>query len=168
MENALERREQIAERLRLRRQDTVSNLAAEFGVCERTIRYDLMTLSISYPITTIQGSGGGVVWTGKRSAAVYTEREIEAIRNAIKVVSPEDAAVLERMIAVHSVREPFAVQEIFKILGNGISQVELADKLGISKGALSNIMARRRTPSAELHERISKLREEVIGKNEGD
>ena len=60
MQSALDRRQQILEKLMLRRQDTVVNLAGEFGVNERTIRRDLCILSHDYPIRSIPGKGGGV------------------------------------------------------------------------------------------------------------
>lgn len=60
MQSALDRRQQILEKLMLRRQDTAANLANEFGVNERTIRRDLCILSHDYPICTIPGRGGGV------------------------------------------------------------------------------------------------------------
>lgn len=60
MKNALERRQQILEVLCERRHESVENLAYEFGVHERTIRRDIENLSLSYPIYTTQGVGGGV------------------------------------------------------------------------------------------------------------
>lgn len=167
MESALERREQIAERLRLRRRDNVKNLAAEFGVTERTIRYDILTLSMSYPIETARGCGGGVIWTGKRPEQVYTEREIKALQNAIKAVSLEDALVLEKLLSVHSVHKPFDVEVLFNILLKGITQTELAQRLGISKSALANIIAGRRTPGTDLQMRILEFSREVSRMNEG-
>ena len=160
MESAIERREQIAEKLRLRKKDVINGLAVEFNVCERTIRYDLTALSMSYPILVLQGHGGGVVWTGKRPVNILSEREITAIRNVIKYATSDDAAVLEKLIAAYSAREQFDVEDIFKILAAGITQTRLADKLGISKSALSNYMAGRRTPNAELAKRILKIKEE--------
>jgi predicted DNA-binding transcriptional regulator YafY len=55
-----ERRMQIIEVLCCRRQDTMANLAVEFGVSVRTIKNDIDILSLSYPIETIRGRGGGV------------------------------------------------------------------------------------------------------------
>ena len=161
MESALERRERIAERIKFRGQVNVNGLASEFDVCARTIRYDLVVISLSYPIDTVQGSGGGVVWKGKRPAYVQTAREAEVLRKAIKLVSPEDAAVLENMIITQRVREPFNVDYIFKCLSGGITQTALADRLGISKAALSNIMAGRRTPSVALSKKIKAIAAET-------
>ena len=57
-----ERRAEIIRILMGRGTDTVSNLACALGVNERTIRRDLLTLTVDehYPIDTIQGNGGGV------------------------------------------------------------------------------------------------------------
>jgi len=160
MESALERREQIAEMLRQRKKDTVSNLAVEFGVCDRTIRYDLMAISLSYPISTAKGCGGGVTWEGKRPVGVLSEREIAAIRNVIKYATPDDTAVLERLIE-YAEREPFDVGDIFKILETGITQIELADKLGVEKSTLTNYMTGHRRPRAETVKRIQKIKKEI-------
>lgn len=40
----------------------MKNLASEFGVSLRTIRYDIETLSLYYPLTTMQGRYGGGVY----------------------------------------------------------------------------------------------------------
>ena len=58
---AAERRQQILELLCQRRKETVSNLAAELGVCERTIRRDIETLTLQYPVETVCGRYGGGV-----------------------------------------------------------------------------------------------------------
>ena len=60
---AAERRQSIIEALNVRRQETVDNLAFEFGVAARTIRYDIARLSLCYPVYTKTGPGGGVYVT---------------------------------------------------------------------------------------------------------
>lgn len=47
--------------LQMRRSDNVTNLATEFGVSERTIRYDIEKLTLSHPIETVRGRHGGCV-----------------------------------------------------------------------------------------------------------
>lgn len=61
-----ERRQKLLEVLCLRRYDTCANLAREFHVCQRTIRYDIEALMCSYPIETVCGrfGGGGRVMEG--------------------------------------------------------------------------------------------------------
>ena len=56
-----ERRQRLLEVLCLRRHDTCANLAHEFNVCQRTIRYDIEALMCSYPIETVCGRFGGGV-----------------------------------------------------------------------------------------------------------
>ena len=56
-----ERREAILNMLCKRRQDTVENLAHEFGVSVRTIKYDIEELTLAYPIETVRGRYGGGV-----------------------------------------------------------------------------------------------------------
>lgn len=50
-----ERRRRIIEILNLRRQDTMQNLANEFGVSRLTIYRDLLVLEESYPLRHIHG-----------------------------------------------------------------------------------------------------------------
>ncbi len=56
-----ERRKRLLAVLCLRRHDTYDNLAREFHVCKRTIRYDIAALMCSYPIETVCGRYGGGV-----------------------------------------------------------------------------------------------------------
>ncbi len=56
-----ERREKLLEVLCIRRHDTIKNLAEEFHVSPRTIKYDIEELTLTYPIDTIRGRYGGGV-----------------------------------------------------------------------------------------------------------
>ena len=57
-----ERRNQILKALCRRRSDTITNLANEFGVSNRTIRRDIEYLSHFEPIYTQSGRYGGGVY----------------------------------------------------------------------------------------------------------
>ena len=57
---ASERRNAILEDLCMRRYEKVSNLAFQYGVTTRTIRNDILILSLEYPIYTAKGNGGGI------------------------------------------------------------------------------------------------------------
>lgn len=59
--NKNERQDAIVQILCIRRQDTISNLAEEFHVSVRTIKYDIEELTLAYPIETIRGRYGGGV-----------------------------------------------------------------------------------------------------------
>ena len=60
MQSAVERRQLVLEAISDRRTVQIESLAAEFGVSRRTIERDILALSCSYPIATVQGGGGGV------------------------------------------------------------------------------------------------------------
>ena len=59
--SAVERRQQLLTLLCQRRRETIPNLAAELGVCERTIRRDIEALTLTYPIETHCGRYHGGV-----------------------------------------------------------------------------------------------------------
>lgn len=77
---AAERCQHILDRLYQRRQDTVANLAHEFGVCVRTIHYDIDALSLEHPIETVRGRhGGGVsIMDGCRLDKQYLSKSEQA------------------------------------------------------------------------------------------
>lgn len=55
-----ERRNKIIERLSFRREDTMGNLAEEFGVSWHTIYRDVQQLEEEYRIDIKRGHGGGI------------------------------------------------------------------------------------------------------------
>ena len=57
-----ERRTKILKILSRRRYETIGNLSRELGVSERTIRRDILVLSLSEPIYTQSGRYGGGVY----------------------------------------------------------------------------------------------------------
>ena len=57
---ANERRAEIMRILASRRHETMSRLASELGVTDRTIRTDITVLTVDYPLDTIRGNGGHV------------------------------------------------------------------------------------------------------------
>ena len=81
---ASERRVEIIRKLSVRRYDTIYNLANEFGVSERTIRRDILVLSLTEPIYTQSGRyGGGVYMIDNYSFnhLMLSESEFELINN---------------------------------------------------------------------------------------
>ncbi len=80
-----ERRMEIMEVLCQRRRDTMSNLALEFGVSIRTIRNDIDTLSLTYPLETIRGRYRGGV------------RVIDGFYLDRKYLKPKQKDLLERV-----------------------------------------------------------------------
>ena len=95
-----ERRLEIIEILCIRRQETMFNLAQEFGVSERTIKRDIDTLSLSYPIETIRGNGGGV-----KIRNGYTLNQ--------KFLKPAQQELLERLRTTLSGQDLAIMESIF-------------------------------------------------------
>lgn len=80
-----ERRQAIIELLCQRKHETMKNMASEFGVSIRTIRYDIEILSLYYPLTTVPG---------RYSGGVYV---VEDFRLRKRYLSPVQKALLERL-----------------------------------------------------------------------
>lgn len=103
-----ERREEIINKLCIRRYDTVQNLAHEFDVSVRTIKYDIEKLTSAHPIETIRGRYGGGV---KVADGYYIGRKYlkpsqqELLKRLSEQLSGEDKAVMD------SIFKDFALQK---------------------------------------------------------
>ena len=92
-----ERRNNIMRMLCRRRYETITNLASEFGVSERTIRRDIDVLSATEPIYTQTGRyGGGVYFMEQYSLGrIYmTEKELGLLQKLCSIVQKQDEVVL--------------------------------------------------------------------------
>ena len=87
--------------LRQRKFDTIDNLAFELGVSRRTICYDIEELSLSYPIFTAKGTGGGVwVRDGYRLGRRYlTEKQRELLERLSAGLTAKDAEIMESILS---------------------------------------------------------------------
>ena len=93
-----ERREAILNVLCKRRQDTIANLAHEFDVSVRTIKYDIEELTLAHPIETIRGRyGGGVkVADGYYIGRKYLKpNQQELLKRLSEQLTDEDKAVMD-------------------------------------------------------------------------
>lgn len=108
-----ERRKEIMRCLCIRKYETVSNLAFEFGVSERTILRDIDELSVSEPIYTQTGRyGGGVyVMDGYEYGHMYmSDRELSLLhkvrcyseKKEICDLSSDEIKTLTLMIAKYT------------------------------------------------------------------
>lgn len=97
---ASERRNAILEVLCLRRFETVENLAFEFNVSGRTIRNDILSLSLEYPIYTTQGNGGGIhVVNDFRLGKSYLKNEQqELLERLLPKLHGNDAEIMKSII----------------------------------------------------------------------
>lgn len=97
-----ERREAILEALYRRRHDTISNLAHEFDVSVRTIKYDIEAIMRSHPIYTMQGKYGGGVYVSDGqldNRRKFCDREeADLLSKLSKQLSGHDAEVMARMM----------------------------------------------------------------------
>lgn len=97
-----ERRKAILEVLCKRRQETIDNLAHEFGVSRRTIRYDIEELSCAYPIESMKGRyGGGVrVADGYYIGRKYLKpSQQELLKRLSEQLSGEDLATMSSILS---------------------------------------------------------------------
>lgn len=97
---ASERRKEILEVLCSRRTEIIDNLAFEFNVSRRTIRYDIEILSLDYPIYTSKGNGGGVyVDENFRLGKSYLKDEQqELLQRLLPELDGKDAEVMKSII----------------------------------------------------------------------
>lgn len=101
MVTANERRQEIIEILSDRRYEKIENLMSEFGVSRSTIKRDIEVLSLSYPIYSVSGNGGGIrVADGWYSNRRYLKPMQEELLNRLKSgLQPEDMQVMESILA---------------------------------------------------------------------
>lgn len=98
---ALERREAIIKVLCKRRHELIANLAFELNVTTRTIKKDLMKLSLSYPIYTVSGKYHGGVYIaddfylGKQ---YLSDVQLQTIISLLDKVDDDRREVLESII----------------------------------------------------------------------
>ena len=97
---ASERRNAILEVLCIRSVEQINNLAFQFGVTGRTIRNDILMLSLEYPIYTLQGNGGGVYVDEKfKLGKVYLKSEQqELLERILPGLDEKDAETMKSII----------------------------------------------------------------------
>lgn len=83
------------------------NLAIEFGVSVRTIRYDIEMLSLTFPLVTSKGHAGGVaVMDGYRYGDNYlSEKQRALLVRVLEMLSGEDRAVIQSILDEFAPRE---------------------------------------------------------------
>lgn len=65
-----------------RRHETMGQLARELGVTERTIRNDVLVLTVDYPLETVRGNGGCIkLANGYQTHKIILSREQQKILN---------------------------------------------------------------------------------------
>ena len=95
------RRQEIVEILSDRRSEKIENLMSEFNVSRSTIKRDIEELSLSYPIYSVSGNGGGIrVADGWYSNRRYLKPVQEELLIKLKSgLQPDDIQVMESILA---------------------------------------------------------------------
>jgi len=106
MMTAVGRRAELIRILRIRKKDTVPNLARELDVCERTIRRNLLTLTVDegYLIDTIQGNRGGVVYNGQLypHKGIFSQDQIRVLGELKKYADSHQTIIINGMLEAFS------------------------------------------------------------------
>ena len=95
--SAFERRNEILRILRLRKFEKVENLAFEFSVSEKTIRHDILMLSLTANIYTKQGRyDGGIYYLDDTDLSV--KEKISLLHKLEKYCTLDEQAILRQII----------------------------------------------------------------------
>ena len=96
-----ERRQAILEVLCERRHDKIENLAYEFHVTERTIRNDVLELSLSFPVYTVSGryhSGVYIADDYYLGKQYLTEEQLELLLSLKSQVGDDQRKILDGIV----------------------------------------------------------------------
>ena len=96
-----ERRQAILEALCERRHDKIENLAYEFNVTERTIRNDVLELSLSFPVYTVSGryhSGVYIADDYYLGKQYLTEEQLELLISLKSQVGDDQRKILDSIV----------------------------------------------------------------------
>ena len=100
MGSPIERRQMILEYLSDNRQSSYRELAERFGVSKNTIVNDIAELTLSAPIETIAGNGGGIRvadgwYVGRR---YLTSTQETALRDILPGLPPEQQKEIQSIL----------------------------------------------------------------------
>lgn len=96
-----ERRIELLQRMIVRKYDTMSNLASEFGVSIRTVQRDIDHLSRIYPITLMRGGHNGGVYidyTHLPRRVFLTKSERELLIRVSETLTGRDLEIINGLL----------------------------------------------------------------------
>lgn len=115
---AIERRAEIMRILTARRSSNIRTLAAEMGVCRRTICTDIEILTADYPLETSRGNGGCVKvaqWYHPHRNILSDEQQ-RVLAEIMQTASEQQAQVLcEMLLEYGSPKTRQTLQEGFNV-----------------------------------------------------
>ena len=100
-----ERRAEIMRILVSRRHETMGQLAGELGVTDRTIRSDIVALTVDYPLDTVRGNGGCVkvaAWYYPHKNIFSQEQQTVLMQMLDKADEPQQKVLREMLSAFGS------------------------------------------------------------------
>ena len=103
---AADRQDLIMATLRKQRTAKIREFAAAFGCTERTVQNDIVALSATFPLMTVQGNGGGVKladWYQPQRTCLGPE-QIETLKRFASSASEEDRMILNSILDQFSPR----------------------------------------------------------------
>lgn len=102
MSKASERQKQIIEYLSVNRKATYTELAEMLGVSKFTVRADIDELTLSAPIYTVAGKGGGIrVADGWYASRTYLcDEDEEMLRRLLPGLQLEDQKRMQHILSV--------------------------------------------------------------------
>lgn len=105
MSKTTERRQEILELLNCKRFSTYEQLAIEFNVSKRTIQNDIEELTLSAPIYTVSGNGGGIkVVEGWHLSKEYlSEKQEKLLTEMLSSLNDDDAKIIKCILNRFSV-----------------------------------------------------------------
>ena len=100
MQSALDRRYSILEYMCEHRHESVENLMFEFNVSRSTIKRDIEVLSMSFPLYTTKGVGGGVhVADGYNLRRKYlSDRQVDLLERVATRLTGEEFSLIQGII----------------------------------------------------------------------
>lgn len=104
MQSTTERRMELLEYMCEKRHDTIEHLAYKFEVSKRTIRYDVEVLSLSYPIYSQTGKGGGVFVTDTFHLFQkhFNQEQRELLEKLAPKLTGDDARIMQDLLNTFS------------------------------------------------------------------
>ena len=114
MQSAVDRRIAVLEMLCGQRHVNIANLMFEFNVSRSTVIRDLQVLSISHPIFTIPGNGGGIyIAEGYHLGRKYLKSYQEALLKKLLInLNEEDYKIMVEILHIFSY--PVNDRRVFK------------------------------------------------------
>ena len=100
------RRAELIRILRVRKKDTIENLARELCVSRSTIKRDLLILTVDemYHIDTLPGNGGGVVFhdINNPHKGILSQEQIDVLTELVGCIGNHQSNVIKGILEAYA------------------------------------------------------------------